>query len=360
MLVLVKNLNNNEYFTISYRDIDKFLSLNDFFNKDKEVKEFNFEIIQDIKEIKKILDENFSSKGRGGEYNEQLSSVTKIAYGLCPKNLNKDKFLLKWMNEHKYTIEDEQKSRHILKLGNLLHAVLEHYICDTEARKQDKYLIKQIDILKNSKKPSKKIQEQVYKRIDDDIIKYTYKAFQDEEILYKIPELESLKNEFLETARRCLHDFIKEVLINIDLIYSEIFIVTDDIQGSIDLVAYKDNKYTILDFKTCSSIDKKTGKPKLKTPSQTDDYGKQLYLYDKLLKQSGMSHCSNDEYPEFYIAQIHTLNGKYKLFNIPVEVVKKQGEIVEDVLQWYWGIRNGSITEYPKEEDEEDDYFISL
>lgn len=341
MFVLVKNKNNNEYFTIYRKDIPRFISFKKSFNKNKDKEEFNFEIIEDVNEIKQILDKHFSSKGRGGEYNEDLSSVTKIAYGLTPKDLDKDYFLLKWMNEHKYTKEDEQKSRHTLKQGNLLHSVLEHYICDTEERKKDKPLINQINILNNAKKPSQKLQKQIDDKIDSDIIKYTLEAFNDEEILYKIPELESLKNELLETARRCLHSFIKEVLINIDLVYSEIFIVSDNIQGSIDLVCYKDNKYTILDYKSCSTIDKKTGKPKLKNPSQTDEYGRQLYLYNKLLKESGMAHNDN---PEFYIAQIHTINGKYKLFNIDKKTVEKEGKIVEKVLKWYLDVRSGNYT----------------
>lgn len=100
MFVLIKSKITGEYSTIYRKDIENFKNLHKFFNADPklngETVDFNFEIIEDINKIKEILDTEFTSKGRGEEYNEDLTSVSNIAYRLCPININTDKFLFRW------------------------------------------------------------------------------------------------------------------------------------------------------------------------------------------------------------------------------------------------------------------------
>ena len=122
-------------------------------------------------------------------------------------------------------------------------------------------------------------------------------------------------------------------------------------------ITYDDNKFSIFDFKTTSSVDKKTGKPKFKSNSvdQLTPYAKQLYVYNKLLKHSGMTHLYDDNMPNYKIIQIHLANGKYKKFDIPKGLVEAQGKLVEKILKWYWDIRNDVNTTY-NEELEELDY----
>lgn len=356
MFVLVKNKITNEYNTIYKRDIQSFLNLKSFFGNE----EFNFEIIEDINIIKEILDEKFTSKGRGEDYNEDLPSVTKIAYSLYPININTEKFLLKWKNNTPL-IEQEGNKDLILAKGTFVHYCIEQFVCDKESRKKDKPLIEQLNILKLTKKPSKKIEKQIDNKIMNDIRKYIQMAYQDEEILRKIPNIDEIKEELEFVAIKCLPQFIKEELIFTDLVYSEIFLETDVIQGSIDMCCYDQNNFAIWDFKTTSSTDKNTGKPKFKNNSQLAPYARQIYIYNKLLKETGMHHLLGDAQPNYNIIQLHLISGKYKKFNIPQGLVEAQGKTIEKVLSWYWEIRNGMYTpDNYIENNEENLQFLTL
>lgn len=350
MFVLVKNIITGDYHTIYKRDIQDFLRLKSFFKTDN----FNFEIIDDVDKIKEILDTEFTSKGRGGEYNEDLPSVTRIAYTLFPLHIGSEKFLIRWWNDTPLK-EQEGDKEHILQKGTWCHKILELWVTDKEARNKDKPLIEQIKILNKTKKPSKKILKQIDNKILSDIRRYIQLAYKDEEILHKIPNIEEYKEELEFLATKCLPEFIKNELIFTDLVYSEIFLCIDDcIQGSVDLCCYDNNKFSIFDFKTTSSVDKKTGKPKFKSNStdQLAPYARQLYVYNKLLKHSGMTHLYDGSMPNYNIIQLHLISGKYKKFNIPQGLVEAQGKTVEKVLQWYWDVRKGIITNDTIEEDE--------
>ena len=245
MFILIRNKITGEYSTIYKKDKQNFLNLKKFF----ESEDFNFDIIEDNKQIKQILEQYFTSKGRGEEYDEQLPSVTKIAYMLFPIDIKSEKFLLKWKNntpiEQQTGGKDDTLSR-----GTFLHFCLEQFICDKQARDKDKPLITKLKILRNSKKPSKRLIESIDKNLLSDIERYKQMAYKDDEIINKIKNLEELKPELEYLARNCLLDFIKEELIFTDLVYSEIFLKIDDyIQGSIDLTAYKDGKFSIIDYK---------------------------------------------------------------------------------------------------------------
>ena len=66
-------------------------------------------------------------------------------------------------------------------------------------------------------------------------------------------------------------------------------------------MVYKGGIFSIVDYKTTSSVDKKTGKPKFKQNSSEclAIYARQLYLYNKLLKHNKMTHLFNDENPKY-------------------------------------------------------------
>lgn len=353
MFALIHNKLTDEYNTIYEKDVNDFLELRNFCQTD-----FKYEVIKNRKKIKEILEDKFTSKGRGEEYNEDLPSSTKIAYSLFPVDLYKDKFLIRWKNDTPLLEQDNNKEETLNK-GTIVHSILEHYICDKEGRKKDKPIIEQLKILQKSKKPSLKIQQQIENKIINDIKKYAEESFNDSEILRKIPDIQETKDFYLDFALKCLPDFIKRELIFIDLVYSEIFISMDNfIQGSIDLVCYYNNKFSIWDYKTTSSVDKNTGKPKFKTKSQLAPYARQLYIYYKLLQNSGMTHLYGDGLPSFNIIQLHLISGEYKKFDIPQELVKKEGKTVDKVLQWYWAIRKDE--DLPKDDIEEDYELLSL
>ena len=354
MFALVKHKLTNKYNTIYKKDVQQFLNLKHFFATD-----FKFEVIEDIDEIRGVLDRLYTSHGRGEEYNEDLPSSTKLV-SLCPINISADKFLLKWLNDTPVQ-EQEMGKDDILSRGTLVHFILEQFIIDKEARLKDKPLIEKLKVLKSSKKPSKKIEAQIDKKIIADIRRYIQMAYNDPEILRKVANLDDLKEEFEFLATKHLLNFIKNELIHTDLVYSEIFISIDNfVQGSIDCVCYKDGVFTILDYKTTSSVDKQTGKPKFKTnsPQYLRPYAQQLYVYNTLLEKSGMTHCFKGEHPEFKIVQIHLLNGQYKIFDISWGLIQSQGEIINKVLKWYWDIRNGTYT--PEDTDEMNEEFEDI
>lgn len=347
MFVLIHNKMTNEYGTLYQNDIEDFYSIKKICETD-----FKYEVISDRDKIKAILEDKFSSKGRGEEYNEDLPSSTKIAYSLFPVNICKDKFLIKWKNDTP-VIEQNSNKEDTLNKGTIIHSVLEQYICDKEARKKDKPIIEKLKILKNTKKPSKIIQEEIDNKIKEDIKKYLDKTFTDAEIKRKIPNIDDYRESFTDVAVKCLLSFIKEELIFTDLVYSEIFVSIEDfIQGSIDLTCYYNNEFSIWDYKTTSSLDKKTGKPKFKNKSQLAPYARQLYIYYKLLKNSKMAHLQLEEpfHPQFNIIQLHLISGEYKKFDIPFDLIKKEGKIVDEVLEWYWAIRKD--LDLPEHEEE--------
>lgn len=356
MFALVRHKLTGKYNTIYKRDIEEFLNLKNFFTTD-----FKFEVIQNIDEIKEILDKFYTSHGRSEEYNENLPSSTKLV-SLCPLSIQNDKFLLRWLNDTPVQ-EQEVGKDDILARGTLIHFILEQFVIDKEARAKDKPLIEKLNILKSSKKPSKKIETQIDKKIISDIRRYIQKAYADEEILRKISNLEDLKEEFEYLATKHLLNFIKNELVYTDLVYSEIFISVDNlVQGSIDCVCYKNGKFTILDYKTTSSLNKKTGKPKFKTNSSQclKPYAQQLYVYNTLLNKSGMTHCLEGEHPEFKIVQIHLINGLYKIFDISWGLIQSQGKVIDKVLKWYWDIRNGVYEPYTEDDIQEELDFLTI
>lgn len=362
MLILVRNKNTDEIFSIYRKHKYAFLHLEKFFNSDLKEGEppvpFNFELIEDPKEIRQILEDKFSSKGRGEEYDEDLPSVTRIAYQLQPVDPYAEKFLIRYWNNTPATEEGAELSYETLTLGSLTHKIFELFILDKTERQRDKILLDKIKVLQQCKKPSKKLEKQINDKIIKDVTRYAEQALVDPEILHKAPDVKRFETEFKELALKALPDFIKNELLYTDLVYSEIYLATDRIQGSIDLCCYRNGQFTIADYKTTRSVDKKSGKPKFKTPSQAYPYySRQLAIYNYLLNENNMSHVSGDELPNFVIYQIHLTGGTYKKFEIPKQYVKEATKQVQKVLDWYWCTRQGrKYIEPEMSEDEEIDY----
>lgn len=360
MFVLIKNKITGEYKTIYRKDINVFKNLHSFFKQDTKLPEgvvpnFNFDIIEDRQEIKKILDEHFTSKGRGEEYDEDLPSASKIAYSLFPIHINSEKFLIRYWNNTE--LKDQVGERDlILSRGTFAHKILELWVLDKESRVKDKEFINKIKKSNQNTKKHTRLSKQIDSKITSDIRKYIQLAYKDPEIIQKIPNIEDIKEELEFLVVKCLPDFIKNELIFSDTVYSEIFLcINGFIQGSIDSVVYKDGKFKIVDYKTTSSIDKNTGKPKFKSNSQLAPFARQLYIYNELLKRTGMTHLFDYENPEYEIMQIHLVSGKYKKFNISQGLIESQGKIVERVLKWYWDIRNEKFDLY-EQYDKDDEY----
>jgi hypothetical protein len=76
-----------------------------------------------------------------------------------------------------------------------------------------------------------------------------------------------------------------------------------------------------------------------------------------------MTHLYDGSTPNYNIIQLHLISGQYKKFNIPQGLVEAQGKTVEKVLQWYWDVRNGVITNETVKntfEEDEDLEFLTL
>lgn len=339
-MYLVKNLRTNEYKTIRESDKEKFYDLVYFFDNydDNDNPIFNFEVITDEALIKEIVKKEFNSRGRGEEYNANMPSVSQIASKLYPLDLSKDKYLLRWQNNESIEVVKSNLNNESLSKGTYIHKILELFVTDRCARNNDLSMLKQIEFI-NKNKNNKKLQTQVDTAIKHIILNYCDVASKDEEILHKIPDFEQKRESYQELALSVLPEFLKNELIHLDCIYSEVFICIDKfVQGSIDLVCYRNGEFTVCDFKTTSSIDKKTGKRKFKTISTITDYIRQVALYYELLKKGG--YLQSGKFPKFIIYQIHLIGKDYKTFEIPEDIVKNAIKQNHETLRWYWSIVN--------------------
>lgn len=339
-MYLVKNTRTNEYRTLRKADKDKFYDLAYFFdNQDKNGEPiFNFEVITDHDTIRDIVKKEFNSKGRGEEYNGNMPSVSQIASKLYPLDLSTDKYLLRWQNNESIEVIKSSLNNESLSKGTYIHKILELFVTDRCARNNDLSILKQIEFV-NKNKNNKRLQSRVDKTIKDIIMAYCDMASVDEEILHKIPDFEEKRESYQQLALKVLPPFLKNELIHLDCIYSEVFICIDNfVQGSIDLVCYRDGEFSICDFKTTSSIDKKTGKRKFKTISTMGGYIRQVALYYELLKKG--NYLQSGKFPKFVIYQIHLVGEDYKTFEIPEDTIKKAIKQNHETLKWYWGIVN--------------------
>lgn len=338
-LFLIKDLRTQEYNTLREKDENKFYDLVDFFDKTDEKGEpiFNFEVITDKAEIKKIVKQVFNSKGRGEEYIGNMPSVSQIASKLYPIDIATDKYLLRWKNNEPLEVVSKNLNNESLSKGTYIHKILELFVTDRCSRNKDKSLLVQLDLLSKHKDEDK--EGKILAKISEIITHYCEIASIDEEILHKIPDFESKRVEYEDLAHKVLPTFITKELIHTDCIYSEVFIkIKDFCQGSIDLICYKNGEFTICDFKTTSSIDKNTGKRKFKSLSNISGYIRQVALYYELLKHGG--YLQSGSFPKFIIYQIHLIGKDYKVFEIPEEMIRNAIKQNKEVIEWYWATVN--------------------
>lgn len=337
-MYLVRNIRTDEYRTLRKKDLNTFYDLQDFFGKyDKDDNPvFNFEVIQDEGKIKEIVKEHFNSRGRGEEYNANMPSVSQIASKLYPLDLKTEKYLLRWQNNEPIEVISTAFNNESLSRGTYIHKILELFVSDKCARDGDTSMLKDLEFISKNKN-NKVLQKRIDNTMNNIISHYCTLASVDDEILHKIPDFETKRVEYEELAHKVLPDFIKDQLIHVDAIYSEVFIKIDNfVQGSIDLVGYRDGIFSILDFKTSSSIDKKTGKRKFKSLNNMQGYVRQLALYYELLRRGG--YLQSGEFPKFFIYMIHLVGGDYKVFDIPQDMVKQAIKQNKETLDWYWRV----------------------
>ena len=337
-MYLVRNIRTDEYRTLRKKDLNAFYDLQDFFGKyDKDDNPvFNFEVIQDEGKIKEIVKEHFNSKGRGEEYNANMPSVSQIASKLYPLDLKTEKYLLRWQNNEPLEVISTAFNNESLSRGTYIHKILELFVSDKCARDSDTSMLKDLEFISKNKS-NKVLQKRIDNTMNNIISHYCTLASIDDEILHKIPDFETKRVEYEELAHKVLPDFIKDQLIHVDAIYSEVFIKIDNfVQGSIDLVGYRDGIFSILDFKTSSSIDKKTGKRKFKSLNNMQGYIRQLALYYELLRKGG--YLQSSEFPRFFIYMVHLVGGDYKVFDIPQDMVKQAIKQNQETLDWYWRV----------------------
>lgn len=302
----------DEYKTIHKEDEKRFLSLakNMFKTKNK------FEIIKDPKLIKEVLDKKYSSLNRGEEYTEGLPSATVInalyPLDITSRDFNKNKSgLLKWIND--VTVEDFKKSRQegsiSLDSGTYIHKVLEMALLDN-CRNFDKlnrlqYYISQANI-----------SEECYKKIKD---------FDDK------------KQELADKAEKCLSKFFVEELPKIDLVFSEIFLKTDKIQGSADLINYKEFLLYISDFKTSK---------KSYHPSKYDDFCRQLYVYTYMMLINKFITQQQFDTMNYQVYFFNWNSGRYKIIDIAHKDVMAKKRMCHYILDWYWAVKNEKLDEF--------------
>ena len=306
----------NEYKTIHREDEERFLNLaKNMFKTDNK-----FVIIKDPKIMKEIIDTKFSSTNRTEEYTKGLPSATVIN-SLCPMNITSRDFsknksnLLKWMND--VSIEDFNETRKTglisLDSGTYIHKVLEMALLD-DCRNYDK--------IRNLKY-------------------YISQANKSHECYSKIEDFDSKKDELALKAIKCLEKFFTDEFLKVDLVFSELFLKTDLIQGSIDLVNYKYGELHISDFKTSK---------KSYSPSKYDDFCRQLYIYSYMMLENGFITQKMFDNLKYEVFFFNWNTGHNKIITIPHKDVMSKKRMCHYILDWIWAVKNETLREFYKED----------
>lgn len=316
-MLLLHRPDIDEYRTIHHEDAELFYEIvnNHLFDKeDKETGlitryENKLELITDKKQIKKVLDEKYSSRSRSEQYTAGLPSATVISSGLFPINIDyknrASKFnILKWWNNTSIEDMNAQKIKNKLSLdsGNFIHKILE------------------LTFLDDSRIYTKKRSLQ----------KYIELACQDKEIINTISNFEDRKQYFIDMASKTLCKFFESELENISPVFNELFIRLDNkIQGAIDAVVYKNKKLTILDWKTS-----KKSASRLELVDK--GYTRQLYIYSRMLYLSGIITKQELENElEFTIAFFNWNSCNSFIHDFSREEVNKNKAYVDFIYNFY-------------------------
>jgi len=309
MILLLENKTLNKYRTIWEEDYDKYIGLinSNSFNKyetkmDSGILKYSsrFDVVEPNR-VKQVLNDNFASRGRGGEYEDGLPSPSVIGDTLFPIDFKKDIFKLKWLNN--VDLEDfsknEKHAKESMSLGTYVHRILELWLID-ERPYFDRGFESLIEIARKDKSLF---------NTDIDIMEY-----------------ESI-------ARETLPDFIKTVLYRYDCIGSEVFFRNDLFQGTIDLIAKAGCDYYMIDFKTTRRTHK-SGTRKFSNLNDIESYKRQLCCYYMAMQKDNIITPKDDVY--FKIAQFHLKSNEYKILNVPSKDIFECTGNINKVIDWYW------------------------
>jgi len=318
-MIFLHRPDTDEYITIHKQDeqyLDELVNSNFFYDEYKNPSnQLRFNVIKDKDEIKKILEDKYSSKNRGEEYTAGLPSATLISSKLFPYCLDTTKShnkagLLRWANN--VSVEDLNATRLTTKLstdtGSFIHKILELSLLDRDTRPFKKQFM-----------------------LDD----YIKQAEEDEEIVNMIDNFEGRKEYFTEIARKTLKKFFENEIQHIDVVASELFVRNKYLQGAIDLIGYKNGNLHVLDWKTSKKSCSRNQIPQ-------KGYCRQLYIYSRMLLDTGI--ISRKEYDKLGF-EIHFFNWNshnYSVYPYTKEEIDKNRLYVNFILSWYWSIKNGT------------------
>ena len=317
-MYLIHRADISEYKTIHKEDVELFHEIinNNLFDKEDEDGNIlrypnRLELITDKVEIKKVLDEKFSSKGRGGDYQDGLPSASVIN-SLFPLNIDyKDrgsKFnILRWWNNTSLEDMNAQKIKNKLSTdsGTFIHLVLELSCLD--------------NIRLYTKKRS--------------LNKYIELACQSQEIIDMINNFEERKQYFVDMASNTLKKFFETELENIHPIANELYFNTGRIQGTVDLLNYRFKRLCLSDFKTSKGSVSR---------NQIIDkhYLNQLLIYADALYEIGYINKKERENLDYYIYFWNWNTYNSSIYQYTKDELEKCRAYNEFILSWYEGIKN--------------------
>ena len=306
----------NKYLTIHREDLNKFKEISKNFtrklsNGERVPCENNFRVITDKKEIKQILEDNFSSKNRGSENTTGLPSATLISSALFPIDVEKEFNLLNWHNSIPADEYNMQQITNKLSTdsGEFCHEVLELAFGDKKTRLFDKKNRLEIyidEICKNGK---------VNRIIDN---------FSDR------------KDYFKNMAMQTLGKFFQTEFCNIDPIFNELFLKTKYIQGCIDMINYKNGHLYISDFKTS-----KKSCSRAQIPHK--GYLRQLYIYSRMLLDNNIISKKEYDNLHFQILFFNWNSHNSAVYEYTKEEIDKCRAYVRFILQWYHKIKGVDV-----------------
>ncbi len=273
--------------------------------------ENKFELITDKENIRKILNDKFSSKNRTEEYTQGLPSATIISSALFPMNLNQyaeknDVALLRWFNDkdkEEYDLQQVENKKST-ENGTFIHKVLELAILD------DVRIFKKLN------------------KLDD----YINEALISQDVKREVLEIGDKKDYLNEMAKNVLGPFFESEFRNIDPIFSEIFLKVSKIQGSIDLVFMKDKQLYIGDFKSSK-------KPKSRKQLIDNGYLRQLYIYSVMMLEAGLITKKEYDNLNFCIYFFNWNSGRYSVQEFSKYEVDKSRLYVDYILDWYYKMK---------------------
>ena len=314
-MYLIHRADIDEYKTVHKEDAELFHEIinNNLFDKEDENGNITrypnrLELITDKTEIKKVLDEKFSSRNRTEEYEAGLPSATVIASSLFPLNIDyKDrgsKFnILRWWNNISLADMNAQKITNKISTdsGNFIHRTIE--LCMLSG-------------------------DRIYDK-KRNLLKYIDIASKDDSIISSISNFENREKYFIDMAKNVLSKFFQNEIEHIHPIFPELFInLPNKIQGAIDLLAIYKGKLCIMDWKTSK---------KSMSRSQVEDkrYLAQLYIYSRMLLLSGIITKKEYDNLEFHIGFFNWSSGNSALYTFTKEEVDKSKAYVNFVYNFY-------------------------